>query len=182
MVESPSGAESLTWRVKVLLETVGLVPNEAVTPFGNPPATRETFWSKPSDGITEIVVVPLLFCATVSGLGDAMRLKLPTARTVSVTVVLAVNAPSLPVIFTVDWPSVAVVLAVKVSTAVLRPGFGLNVAVTPAGTPDAERVTKLFSGLMMIMVPSEVPWTMLTVSGEAESVRPGLIVSLKVQL
>lgn len=118
----------------------------------------------------------------MSGLGDAMRLKLPTACTSSVMLVLAVSAPSIPVIVTVDCPSAAVVVAEKVSSAVLRPGFGLKFAVTPWGNPDAERVTNPFSGLMMIVVPPEVPWTMLTVSGEAVSVRPALIVSLMVQL
>ena len=60
----------------------------------------------------------------------------------------------------------------------LRAGFELNVAVTPVGKPDTDRVTRFLTGAMMISVVPLVPCTMLSVFGEAVSVRPGVTVSL----
>ena len=51
------------------------------------------------------------------------------------------NVPEVPVTVTVAAPVVAVVLAVKVKTLVEVAGFVPKAAVTPAGNPDADRVT-----------------------------------------
>ena len=60
---------------------------------------------------------------------------------VSETAELAVSAPDVPVIVSVEVPAAAVLLAVRVST--LEPVVGLvpNEAVTPAGSPDTASVT-----------------------------------------
>ncbi len=49
--------------------------------------------------------------------------------------------PDVPLIVTVDVPTVAVLLAVKVSTLVPVVGLVPKAAVTPLGKPDAARVT-----------------------------------------
>ena len=56
-------------------------------------------------------------------------------------VVLAVTLPDVPVIVTVNAPTVAVLLADSVSTLVDVVGFVPNEAVTPLGRPDAAKVT-----------------------------------------
>jgi len=126
------------------------------------------------------VVVPLLPCATVMGLGEAVRVKLPSARTVSASVVVAVRPSDVPVIFIVAVPSVAVELTVNVSVLALRAGFGLNAAVTPLGKPETEKVTKFFSGLISIVLVPFSPCKMLNWFGEADNVRPGSTVSFTV--
>ena len=61
--------------------------------------------------------------------------------TVNATVVLAVRLPEVPLIVTVDVPTVAELLAVSVSTLDAVVGFVENDAVTPIGRPEAARVT-----------------------------------------
>src|SRR5580704_13928706 len=107
---------------------------------------------------------------------DAESVKLGAAVTVSETDVLAVKLPEVPVIVTGTlFPVVAVLLALSVR--VLKPvaGFGLNDAVTPLGSPDAENVTlalKPFCGVTVIVLEPDVPCTMLTLF-EAERVYLG---------
>jgi len=72
-----------------------------------------------------------------------LSVKLPVAAAVTVNamVVVAVSEPEVPVMVTVDVPTVAVELAANVTT--LEPVVGLvaNAAVTPLGRPDAASVT-----------------------------------------
>lgn len=79
------------------------------------------------------------------------------AVTVRAMVVVAVRLPEVPVIVTVDEPVVAAALAVRVSTLADVAGLVANVAVTPAGRPDAVRVTEPANGLtsdtVMVLVP-----------------------------
>jgi hypothetical protein len=82
------------------------------------------------------------------------------AFTVSVTVVVCVRLPDVPVIVTVAVPVVAVLLAVSVSVLVEAAGLGLNAAVTPLGTPVADRFTlpaKPFEGVMVIVLVPALP-------------------------
>ena len=69
-------------------------------------------------------------------------------------------------------PRVAVVLAARVNTLVDVVLEGLKVAVTPEGSPDADRLTdplKAFSGVTVMVLVLLVPCLMLRVAGEAES-------------
>ena len=88
--------------------------------------------------------------------GDAERLK-SGLFTVSVSVVVWLRLPEAPVIVTVAAPVVAVLLTVSVKALVAVAGFGLNVAVTPLGSPAADKFTlpvKPFCGAtMMVLVP-----------------------------
>ena len=94
--------------------------------------------------------------------------------TVRAMVVVAVNAPEVPVIVTVDVPTVAVLLAANVTTLELVEDAGLNVAVTPAGNPDAVNDTLPVNGLtsatVMVSVPL-APWAMESVAAEGLSVK-----------
>lgn len=54
---------------------------------------------------------------------------------------VAVSEPEVPVIVTVNAPTVVVLLAVKVSMLLLVVGLVPNDAVTPLGKPDAASVT-----------------------------------------
>ena len=59
-VDVPAVAVLLAVSVSALVPVVGLVPNEAVTPLGNPDAARVTL---PVNGLTSVTVmvsVPLL--------------------------------------------------------------------------------------------------------------------------
>ena len=151
----PVAVERLAVRVNVLVELVGLVLNDAVTPLGNPLALRVTCWLKPPAGTIVIVLVPVPPCATVTVLGEAVRVKLPNAVTFKVSVVVTLRLPVVPVIVTVVVPFFAVALAVRVSVLLVVAGFGLNAAVTPLGKPDADRLTfplKPFEGAMVIVL------------------------------
>ena len=69
-------------------------------------------------------------------------------------------------------PRVAIVLAARVNTLVDVVLEGLKVAVTPEGSPDADRLTdplKPFSGVTVMVLVLLVPCLMFRVAGEAES-------------
>ena len=112
-----------------------------------------------------------------------MSVKLPVAAavTVNATVVVAVSEPEVPVMVTVDVPTVAVELAANVTT--LEPVVGLvpNAAVTPLGRPDAARVTlpaKPFTSVTEIVsVPLAACATEREVA-DGESVKPGVEVAV----
>jgi len=52
-----------------------------------------------------------------------------------------VKLPDVPVMVTGTVPMAAELLAVSVNVLAVLAGFGLNVAVTPLGRPDADKVT-----------------------------------------
>lgn len=91
--------------------------------------------------------------------------------------------PEVPVIVTVEVPTVAVVLAVKVTTLVDVVGLVPKLAVTPAGKPEADRVTEPVKPLVgvsvMVLVPL-VPCLTLKLAGDAESEKFGVAVALTV--
>ena len=89
----------------------------------------------------------------------------------------AVRAPEVPVMVTVDVPSVAVALALRVSTLVPVVGLVANRAVTPLGKPVAARVTLPVNPpapATVIVSVALLPCPTDRVGGEAESVNPGL--------
>ena len=59
-VAVPVVAVLLAVNVRTLVEAVGLVPKLAVTPEGSPDADKVTLPVKPPEGVTVIVLVPLL--------------------------------------------------------------------------------------------------------------------------
>jgi len=75
-------------------------------------------------------------------------LRMPEPKSVNVgaytprlTVVVAVSAPDVPVMDTTLWPTLAELLAVKVSVDVPVVGLGEKDAVTPFGKPETTRFT-----------------------------------------
>jgi len=96
-----------------------------------------------------------------------------TEITKTVTVVVLVRPPEVPVRVTETVPVVAVLLAVSVNVLVVVAGFGLNEAVTPLGRPDADKLTlplKPFCGVTEIVLVPLAPCTTLRLFGDAESV------------
>jgi hypothetical protein len=158
-VDVPVVAVLLAVNVTTLDPVVGLVPNAAVTPLGNPDAASVT---EPVNGLTSVTVivsVPLAPWAIdrVDAERESEKLPVPVEVTVSAMVVVALKEPEVPVIVTVDVPVVAVLLAVNVTT--LDPVVGLvpNAAVTPLGKPEAARVTEPANGLTSVTVIVSVP-------------------------
>ena len=133
---------ALAARVRMLLVVAGLVPNEAVTPAGIPVATRVTLPVNPPTRVTVIVSVPLLLfpMERLAAEGASVKFEVPEV-TFRVMLVAAVSAPEVPLTLMVKGPVVAVGVAVSVSTLLPVAGLGLNEAVTPEGTPDADNVT-----------------------------------------
>jgi hypothetical protein len=88
-------------------------------------------------------------------------------------VVVWVREPETPVIVTLTVPGVAVLPAPRVSTLVDVVVEGLKLAVTPVGTPAADRLTdplKPFSGVtVMVMVLWRPPRRKVRLADEAES-------------
>jgi hypothetical protein len=121
----------------LLAASVSVLPlNDAVTPLGKPDAEYVTVPVKPFDGVTVIMLEPLVPWVIDTLLGDDDRLKFggcTAAVTVTPTVVVWLRLPDIPVIVTVVGPPVvAVLLAVRVRA------LPENDAVTPLGKPDAE--------------------------------------------
>lgn len=177
-VDVPVVAVELALSVNPLLDVAGLVPKLAVTPEGSPDAERLTLPEKPPDLLIEMVLVPLLPCVTVKLEGDADSEKfgVAVAFTVRLIVVVWVRLPEVPVMVTVDVPVVAVELALSVSELLDVAGLVPKLAVTPEGSPEAERLTlpeKPPDGVTeMVLVPL-LPWVTLTLVGEADSVKLG---------
>lgn len=90
---------------------------------------------------------------------------------------VSVKLPEVPVMVTVTVPVAADVPAVRVRALVEATGFGLNVAVTPFGNPEAESVIlpeNPFSGvIVMVLSPLAPPFAIVTVFGEAARLKLG---------
>jgi len=91
--------------------------------------------------------------------------------------------PDSPATLTVYVPVVAVLLAASVRVLLPVVLLGLNVAVTPVGRPDADRVTlalKPFCGVTVMVLVPLAPWKMLRLLGDAESVKLPLLLTVRV--
>lgn len=73
MVLVPVVAVLLAVKLRTLVDVVGFVPNEAVTPLGRAEVESVTDPVKPFDGVTVIVLLPLVPCFTVKLVGEAER-------------------------------------------------------------------------------------------------------------
>ena len=105
---------------------------------------------------TQLSVTDFLAPVAVRLLGAAGK---PDDATVRLMVVVCTRLPEVPVTVTVVVPVVAVLLAVNVKVLLLVVLCGLNVAVTPLGSPEADKLTlplNPLSGLtVMVLVPLE---------------------------
>jgi hypothetical protein len=72
-VTVPVAAVPLAVSVNVLVLAVLLGLNDAVTPLGRPDADKLTLPLKPFWGVTVMVLVPVVPCASVKLFGDAER-------------------------------------------------------------------------------------------------------------
>lgn len=179
MVLVPMVAVLLAVKVRTLVEVVGLVPNEAVTPLGRAEVESVTEPVKPFKSVSVIVLLPLVPCFTVKLVGEADNEKSGAAGAaiVSEMLVVCVSEPDTPVIVIVLVPVVAVPLAVKVRTLVPVVGFVPKVAVTPLGRAEFESVTAPVNppeGVTVIVLLPLVPWVTLKLAGEAESEKFGV--------
>ena len=96
-----------------------------------------------------------------------------------------VRVPETPVTVTVPEPVLAVVLALSVSVLVEVVLAGLKAAVTPAGRPEADRLTlplKPFTGLTVIVLVTLRPRRTLKLTGDADSVKSGTTGALTVRV
>jgi hypothetical protein len=175
MVDVPVVAVLLAVKVRTLVEAVGLVPNEAVTPEGRAEFESVTLPVKPPLGETVIVELPLLPCVTLKLLGeaDSEKFGVAVAFTVNEIDVVWLSVPDVPVIVTDVVPVVAVELAVKVTTLLPVVGFVPKLAVTPEGRAEVDRVTLPVNpplGVTVIVELLMLPWVTVRLLGEADSV------------
>lgn len=171
----PVVAVLLAVNVRTLVEVVGLVPKLAVTPLGRAEFDRVTDPVNPLLGVTVMVLLPLVPCFTVRLVGEADSEKFGAAGALTVKLIDVVwlRVPEVPVIVTVEVPVVAVLLALNVTTLVDVVGFVPKVAVTPAGSPDADKLTLPVNPPLGVTVMVELPllpWVTLRLEGEADSV------------
>lgn len=141
-VDVPTVAAVLAVNVNTLVVVAGLMEAEPVTPFGRPVALRVTWPANGLMSVIEMVTLQVPPWGIVQLVTEGAIVKLPVdGTTVRTMVVVAVVEPEVPVMVTVDDPTVAVALAVNVITLVPVVGLVPKVAVMPAGRPVAARVT-----------------------------------------
>ena len=99
-----------------------------------------------------------------------------TVFTVSANVIDELTVPETPVTLTVAGPTVAELLALSVSVLLPDVELGLNDAVTPGGSCDADRLTfpeKPPASVTEIVTAPESPCETDKVPGVVESQKPG---------
>jgi hypothetical protein len=149
--------------------------NDAVTPEGNPETLRATADAKLLMLAIFTEPEPAAPCAIDRLLGesDSEKDAVPVPVTVSAMVVLAERLPLVPVMVTVDEPTVAELLALSVNTLVPVVGSVPKVAVTPLGRPLAVSVTlpvNPLAGLTVMVLVPDAPCAMDRLPGESDSV------------
>lgn len=90
MVLVPVVAVLLAVKVSTLVDVVGFVPNEAVTPLGRAEFDSVTDPVKPPEGVTVIVLLPLVPCFTVKLEGEGEREKFGVAVAFTVRLIVVV--------------------------------------------------------------------------------------------
>ena len=156
-VAGPVVATLLAISVNVLEPGVGFGLNRAVTPLGKPETDKVTLLLKPFCGATVIPAIPLPPWGIPKLLGDAESVKFGPAVIVTETVAVWVKPPTVPVTVTVAVPVVAVLVAIRVMVLEPVAGFGLKDAVTPVGSPEADKLTPLVKPLCGVTVTLLVP-------------------------
>ena len=109
------------------------------------------------------------------------------AAELTVRLMLAVceRLPDVPVTVTVAVPVAAVLLAVSVSVLLEVVLEGLKLAVTPAGSPDADKATlplKPLTGFTVMVLVALLPCLTVKLAGEAESEKFGCAGAFTVKL
>ena len=112
---------------------------DAVTPLGSPVTASFTLPVKPYCGATEIPAEAVDPWPSITGL-LLVRANVGT-YTPRENVVVFLSDPEVPVIVTVPEASGAEADAVNVRVVDPVAGVGVNVAVTPLGSPEAVRLT-----------------------------------------
>jgi hypothetical protein len=162
----PIEAEALAVRVN-LAEL-----NAAVTPMGNPVATRAGVPVNPLIGDTAMVLVADVPRTTVKLAGEAVSENAAAPLTVKLSVIEVDAVPLVPVTVTVVVPTTAAGVALTVTMLVVAVVAGLNEAVTPTGSPDAASTTlpvKPVFGVTVMVAVALAPCTTLNVETEDES-------------
>ena len=100
-------------------------------------------------------------CTTLSEVGEAERVKLGAAVTVSVTVAVCWIPPPLPVTVIGYVPTAVLTPTVIVIVELPAPGagivLGLKLTVVPLGAPAADRLIALLKPPLTVVVTVEVP-------------------------
>src|SRR5437763_16269105 len=136
-------------KVSVLVPVAGFALSIAKTPGGGFNTNRNTELLNPPSGVMLIVVVAVVPCLTVKLLGDAESRESGCDRggsgafTVKLMVVVLVRLTDVPVMVMLPVPTVAVLLAASVRALDPVAELGRKEAVTPLGTPEADRETLL---------------------------------------
>lgn len=175
-IDVPMVAEALAASVTKIVPAMLPGLNDEVTPPGRPDTARFTVPLKPFRDVPVIVLAPLLPCAMLRLAGDTESVKFGGAVIVRAIVAVVFNVAEAPVTVTVDVPVAAEALAVSVSVLVLVVLAGLKDAVTPAGRPDAVRLTLLlkpFCGPTVIVLVPLLPCLTESVGCDADRVKPG---------
>lgn len=128
-------------KLTVLEFVAGFGLNAAVTPAGSPEADSATFPENPFTGVIVMAVAPVAPCGAVTALGAAESVNRSFWMTATVTGVVAVSLPEVPVTVSVTVPGVALSVAFSVSVLVEVAELGLKEAVTPDGKPETVRFT-----------------------------------------
>ena len=151
-----------------------------VVPEGTPEAESVMALLKPPLMVLVIVEVPWFPWATLNEAGDADRVKLADAVTVSVTVVLCWIPPPFPVTVIGYVPGGVLLPTLTVIPEVPAPGagigFGLKLTVVPVGTPDVDNAMELLKPPVTVVVIAEapcLPCPILSEAGDAEMVKLG---------
>lgn len=175
MVKPPVAAVLLAARMSVLVPVVPTGLKMAFTLLGTPEALKLTVPVKPFRGVTVMVLAPLDPCERFTLLGATENPKSGAAFTVRLIVVESVKLPEMPMTVMVAVPATAVPLAESVRVLVVEVLPGLKAAVTPAGRPDADKLTvpeKPPSGVKAIVLVPLVPCTSVRLPGVADSRKP----------
>ena len=86
----PVVAELLAVNVRTLVDVVGFVPNDAVTPLGRVEVESVTDPVNPPESVTVIVLLPLVPCFTVRLEGEAESEKFGVAAAFTVSEIVVV--------------------------------------------------------------------------------------------
>jgi hypothetical protein len=181
------GVEDPAVRVSVELPDPGAAIEAglkvAVAPLGSPEADSVIAALNPPETVVVMVLVPEPPWTTLTGPCDAEIVKsvAGAAVTVKVTAVVCVVPPPVPLIITLDVPVGVEAPVVSVSVEVPDPGaateVGLNVAVVPVGSNEADSAIAALNPLkavvVMVVVP-EFPCTTVTVVGDSVIVKSGV--------